>query len=236
MVEFVQVFDVFGQMMVAHAIASLGDNAPQLSEKDRAEIQEYLKADQKYRAALSALEKKKRANKAIKASMSSRPLNDITAPAKPPCPRAAKDLLTAIAVYDGDDLSKSARAVEEHITSGRIKSFAMDKGVPYRIKQGGYYICSRYENGVKVPGLYWPGHTPWFYGQGEGPYRPIAILKDDYEYFMQHGEPMGDATPAPQPPLHCCRRPGRARARRRRASAAPRAWSSAERARCHTAA
>jgi hypothetical protein len=115
-------------------------------------------------------------------------------------PIVLKELLTAIEVADGANLETARVNLKTCLSEGRLRSFLIkEEGVPERFP-GMKFASVRHDPKAHFTrGNYWD--WPWFGFSAEGSKRlPIAILKDDYDYWMQHGQPKPDSLVSPSMP------------------------------------
>tara|TARA_R110002167_G_C12560449_1_gene641740 strand:- start:276 stop:1058 length:783 start_codon:yes stop_codon:yes gene_type:complete len=187
MVEFIRVSEVFGRMMVACSRASLGAAAPTLTDKQIDEIAEYNAAKQEYQTITARYAERDReaANGMLK-FRESKGETITPLPKLPPKPKPSKhvlEFLNLVEALAGTSISKAAKVIEAYAAQGDLRTFSEQSDGTYK-----RYPSDRYGS-IQETREYPSGQLVWTGWNWGGDSFPIAILKDDYEYFMQHGEP-----------------------------------------------
>lgn len=192
--QFVHVSAVIGQMCIAHARACLPNGKEKLTETDYRALINFEKQSQVYRTAKAKWDIQVKVYSAYRANTGSprqgpKPNSPGEEPRPPTVPDAYKSFWALVEVEGGDNYDISYRVIEMHIYEGRISSFVLDKnGIPKRLTQRSFILNRQY--GELSGGIYWSGLLPWLVSRNKATdYSPVVILNEDFEYFMEHGQP-----------------------------------------------
>lgn len=191
MTDFIRVTDALPQMSVAHAIKFLGDNAPHLNAQDIEEIANFQIDYLKWQGTKDIPIRPKDRDGNIKSMSAMERISfeakvkrgEIEYEKRPPAPECSvtvMNFLKKLQIEDTDDLEKSRCVVAELITNGSIKSFLLDElRIPERCTPGDFKMK--------------PSFLPWHLSKGNNKsFSPVFLLKDEFDYFMEHGEPQSE--------------------------------------------
>jgi len=187
-------------MAVACARVSLGTKAPELKHADTQTIAKYAIDFRNYETQLRWIREYKTAESSGIAGWQRSKGATLMKPAPavaPECPEMVRNFLTLLEVSDAMDIETARVKIDSYVAQGQIRTFL-------RLRDGTHkrYAPDKYKTSRNTTGrnhIFWSGALPWYGQNAERTYCPIVILKEDFDYFMQHGEPKPQVEMDPLP-------------------------------------
>ena len=185
-----RLIEVAEGMAITHSLKSIGVNAPRFSDQEIWEIAKFNSAF--WRMINFGMKKKQNPNATY---------------APPEEPERLVEMVNAIEIADGADFVTSRLYVRECIASGALRAFEMLEGGALKRFDPARAVNVHPGPDAKIYSIGggYATRPAWAVSRKSGiddlAYNYLAILKDDYEYFMEYGEPRSVDETQPAPPV-----------------------------------